>query len=79
MDYDKRITIDLIIFYNTAMGKRLFVFDFDQTIVDINSDVIILRMAREEGIIDKYQYREGFWQHYIQELTQELQKTYSVE
>jgi hypothetical protein len=33
------------------MVKKLFVFDFDQTIIDINSDAIIEDLGKINGIL----------------------------
>ena len=36
---------------NLKMVKKLFVFDFDQTIIDINSDAIIKDLGKINGIL----------------------------
>ena len=36
---------------NLKMVKKLFVFDFDQTIIDINSDAIIEDLGKINGIL----------------------------
>lgn len=64
----------LIIIFRTyilmveANSKLLFVFDFDHTFVDANSDTFIYQALSEKDLPTplKDSYREGFWTEFMQ-------------
>lgn len=58
------------------MSKKLAVFDFDHTIVDDNSDIVVRKLLRNDQIPEKVRtmYRRNGWTAYMQEIFHLLHK-----
>lgn len=59
-----------VIHQKLSCAKKLFVFDFDETIIQNNSDTFIYKTLKSQDIpkILKEKYRPGFWVDFMQEV-----------